>query len=690
MAQEPGDQGAGPAQPFGPFFLDKRIAVGGSAEVFLARPKRGEKPAPRLVVKRLLPSLRQHSDLGTLEREAELHRAVQHPNVVTVYGAGEVNGEPYIAMEYVEGVDVYRLLRRSESEQRPIPAPLAVHIARQVADALGSVHSARNASGRRLEIVHRDINPSNVYLSVTGAVKVGDFGIARTGAPNPVSVGSGKGLKGKFGYLAPEQVAGEPFDHRADLFALSILLGEMLIGERIFPGSGELAVLLAIRDGDYERLRERAGSLPPTLFALCQKGLERRPEARFQSAEEMSAALRPFELPSPDELCLELAEWVRWARDDGGFFRKIEGRIRDSVQRMRAARLATSPPVASGLPQPPPSSSQPPVDTAARIRREGSDLVEVVAFPKLLEMVATGDLGARDAVALMGSAFRAIEDIDELARHLLPSNTQTTRQLHEPGVPDYQAMLADTPMNAVLAYLRSNRETGALFVTRHEGAVERRKEIYLQDGRLHHVASSDRAELLGEYLVRRGALERSQLDAALSIIAHHGGRLGETLITMGLVGPVDLFRAIRDQGRDRVAVLCVWTDGSAGFYRGTVPGHVEFPLDLDLTSPMMAGVIIVSQGDPWSLLSDRGARIRPGPRAATVADERERGLAPSSLQAVVAMIGEDITVGAAVARITAPRTGRGARQIHEKEACAALLVARDIGWIDLDGAGEPG
>jgi len=689
VAQEPGDQGAGPAQPFGPFFLDKRIAVGGSAEVFLARPKRGEKPAPRLVVKRLLPAVRAHSDLGTLEREAELHRAVQHPNVVTVYGAGEVNGEPYIAMEYVEGVDVYRLLRRSESEQRPIPPPLAVHIARQVADALGSVHNARDGNGRRLEIVHRDINPSNVYLSVTGAVKVGDFGIARTGAPGPLSVGSGKGLKGKFGYLAPEQVAGEPFDHRADLFALTVLLGEMLIGERIFPGSGELAVLLAIRDGDYERLRERADSLPPALYALCQKGLERRPEARFQSAEEMSAALRAFELPSPEELCQELSEWVRWARDDGGFFRKIEGRIRDSVQRMRAARLATSPPLMSGG-SVPPQSSLPPADTAARVRREGTDIVEVVSFPKLLEMVATGELGARDTVALMGSAFRAIEDIDELARHLLPSNTQTTRQLHEPGVPDYQAILADTPMNAVLAYLRSNRETGALFVTRREGPVERRKEIYLQDGRLLHVASSDRAELLGEYLVRRGALERAQLDAALSIIARHGGRLGETLIGMGLVEPVDLFRAIRDQGRDRVAVLCAWTDGSAGFYRGTVPGHVEFPLDLDLTSPMMAGVIVASQGDPRSLLPDGAARIWPGPRASTLGDDRERGFAPSSLQAIAGMIGQDITVAEAVARITAPRTGRGARQIHDKEACAALVVARDIGWIEFEGATQRG
>ncbi|MBN2196274.1 MAG: serine/threonine protein kinase [Polyangiaceae bacterium] len=681
MGHDPSDRSLPPAQPFGPFFLDKRIAVGGSAEVFLAHPKYGDRPAPRLVVKRLLPSVRARSDLGLLEREAELHRAVHHPNVVTVFGAGEINGEPYIAMEYVEGVDVYRLLRRAEAEHRPVTPPLAVHIARQVADALGSVHSARDAHGRPLEIVHRDINPSNVYLSVTGAVKVGDFGIARTGTGSPKSVQAGRGLKGKFGYLAPEQVAGEPFDHRADLFALTVLLGEMLIGERIFPGSGELAVLLAIRDGDYERLRERSSALPRALYALCQRGLAQRPEARFQSAVEMSAALSAFELPSPEELCLELAEWVRWAQDDGKFFRKIEGRIRDSVQRMRAARLVTSPPSFSSAVPPPTDAAGPPSETAARVRREGSEVIEVVAFPKLLEMVATGDLGAHDTVALMGSAFRAIEDIEELGRHLLPSNTQTTRQLHEPGVPDYQAMLAETPMNSVLAYLRGGHETGALFVTRREGTVERRKEIYLKDGRLHYVASSDRAELLGEYLVRRGALERARLDEALSIIALHGGRLGDTLIEMNLVEPIDLFRAIRDQGRDRVAALCTWTDGNACFYRGTVPGRVEFPLDLDLTSPMMAGVVVISQGDLWSLLPNPDAPMEEGPRAAKVADERERGNAPSSLQAIAAMVSETITIGGAVARITAPRSGRGARTISEKEACAAVLVARDIGWI---------
>ena len=223
------------AIPFGPFVLERRLAVGGSAEVFLARPRSGEAPAPRLVVKRLLPELREDDSFSLLEHEARLHQAVVHENVVRIFGAGLVGSEPYLAMEYVDGVDVYGLLRRAETEQRRIPARLAVFIACAIARALSSVHDATDSDGAPLFIVHRDVTPSNIYLSNQGEVKLGDFGIARvTRAPR-----SGQptaGLKGKFGYLAPEQVAGEEFDHRADLFSLAVVLGELLIGKARVSG----------------------------------------------------------------------------------------------------------------------------------------------------------------------------------------------------------------------------------------------------------------------------------------------------------------------------------------------------------------------------------------------------------------------------------------------------------------------
>jgi eukaryotic-like serine/threonine-protein kinase len=674
-------------QPFGPFVLERRIAVGGSAEVFLARPKIGTQPAAHLVVKRLLRSVREGGEFDALEREAELHRAVRHPNVVDVYGAGMVGEEPYLALEYVDGVDLYRLLRRAESEQRRIPPSLAAHVAREVADALSAVHGARDSEGNGLHIVHRDVTPSNILLSTEGSVKLGDFGIARFEHRLKPTPHSGGGLKGKFGYLSPEQVAGEPSDHRADLFALAAVFGEMLIGERVFPGSGQLAVLLAIRDVNIEPLRRAAVGLPHGMLAVCERGLSREPDDRYADASELSRALAGFEQPSPDELKKTLAEWVRWAKDSSELAKRIEGQVRDSVQRMHAVRTRSSGHMRAAVPIAAPTSTaitQRPesvsVASDSRVKRTDGQMLEHVPFAKLIEMIATGDLGSDDEVAVLGGDFRPIREINELARHLLPSTTATTSRIFEPGVPDYQALLRATSMLEVLSHMRQKSETGALFVerSRQMGAAVR-KELYLNGGRLLHVASSDREELLGEYLVRRGRLTREQLDAALGSLQRFGGRLGDTLIGLQLVDAVDVFRAIRDQGRDRVAALSTWDEGLVTFYRGTAPTRVEFPLDLDLASPMMAGTILRSKGEPSSFLP-RDRLVVPGPRYEAGKLSRERGTAPASLQYVMTFVTERLSPEAALERITQYRPGRDARAVSPKEAAAALLVAELLGW----------
>jgi serine/threonine protein kinase len=672
-------------QPFGPFVLERRIAVGGSAEVFLARPKIGTLPAARLVVKRLLRSVREGGEFDALEREAELHRAVKHANVVDVYGAGMVGEEPYLALEYVDGVDLYRLLRRAESEQRRFPPGLAAHIAREVAEALTAVHGARDSEGNGLHIVHRDVTPSNILLSSDGSVKLGDFGIARFEHRLKPTQNSGGGLKGKFGYLSPEQVAGEPSDHRADLFALTAVFGEMLIGERVFPGSGQLAVLLAIRDVNIEPLRRGASLLAPGMLAVCERGLARDPDDRYADAGEFAQALSAFEKPSREELKKTLAEWVMWAKDSSELAKRIEGQVRDSVQRMQAVRTRSSgampavrAPSQTSVAQQRPDSLP---AAGSRIKRTDGHVLEDVSFAKLIEMIATGDLGADDEVALMGVHFKPIRELTELARHLLPSTTATTSRIFEPGVPDYQALLRDTSMLEVLAHMRQKGETGALFVERAKSmGASVRKELYLSNGRLLHVASSDREELLGEYLVRRGRLTREQLDAALGSLQKFGGRLGDTLIGLALVNAVDVFRAIRDQGRDRVAALSTWEEGLVTFYRGTAPTRVEFPLDLDLASPMMAGTILRSKGEPRSLLPTGGKTVGPGPRFEAGKLPRERGAAPASLQYVMTFLPDQLPIDAALERITDYRPGREARAVSPKEAAAALLVAELLGW----------
>lgn len=661
--------------------------------MFLARPRRGARPAPRFVVKRVLSRSERDDAFRMLVHEAELNQAVRHPNVVEVFGAGQVDGEPYLAMEYVEGVDLFRLLRRAENEQRPLPHELCAYVAGRVAAALSAVHRATDASNVPLEIVHRDVTPSNVYLSNDGAIKLGDFGIARVSEPRIRATQPTAGLKGKFGYLSPEQIAGEPFDHRADLFALTVVLGEMLIGERIFPGSGQLAVLLAIRDGNFEPLRRRRADLPKELYELCLHGLARDPAARFQSAEEFEESLRPFELPSSEELRIVLSTWVRWAADSTQLAQRIKGQIRDSVERMRAVRMATAtidPPPSIGLtftteaPQSSVSAPPPSERVVVRVRMSANGNVEDIGFPRLVEMIATGDLCGDDEVAFHGDQLRPIREVGSLARYLMPSTTATTARVFQVGVPDYQTPLRDSPLLEILARMRSNLETGALFVERRdESGTQKRKEIYLRDGRLLHVASSERDELLGEYLIRRGALVRQELESALEVIARDGGRLGDTLVGLGLVGAVDIFRAIRDLGRDRVAALCSWTRGTASFYRGTAPSHVEFPLDLDLASPMMAGVLVATQGSPLVQLPSPTTEVVPGARAPAMASRKERGSVPVALLLLQQLATQSLSLQECIRELTRITMPKGARNITEREAGAALIVARLLGWVSF-------
>src|SRR6202020_3254687 len=147
----------------------------------------------------------------------------------------------------------------------------------------------RDDQGRALGIIHRDVTPSNLYLSESGKVKLGDFGIARSTSRATMRNAASAVLKGKFSYLAPEQGAGEGFDHRADLCSLATVLAEMLLGKPLFPGGGQLAVLLAIRDCRIDALQEIRDSLPPGLHEVLKRALSRDPKTRYQTADQFAS-----------------------------------------------------------------------------------------------------------------------------------------------------------------------------------------------------------------------------------------------------------------------------------------------------------------------------------------------------------------------------------------------------------------
>ncbi len=627
-----------PPLRFGPFLLDSRIAVGGTAEVYLARPSTPDSGLPeRLVVKRLLPHFASDPDGRTMfEREATLHAAVTHVNVVTVFHAGvDARGEPYLAMEYIDGVDGYRLLRRLRQDDELLPVSVAVYIAREVLRALESVHAARDPlSGGALGIVHRDVSPSNIYLSKEGKVKLGDFGIARSTTRTTLRSEAGQVLKGKFAYLAPEQVAGDPSDHRADLFSLATVFAEILLNRPLFPGGGQLAILLAIRDCKTDALHEIRPRLPPGLFEVMVRALSRDPTHRFATATAFAAALAPFEA-DPRLAMHEIAARVRRVESSSPSSSDTMAAVRESARAMRAVKpvhptpieaFATSPLTAPRVAKPttlpngaraapgiPPTraplqSALPraePLDPKTEeyelapswVRKQNGDSLGPWTFARLMEALATGQIIRGDKVDFVGRGFEDVDRISEFTR-FLPALTATTGKVLGPGAPDFSDDLSNVSMLQALVRLLARVETGVLFAERtDDNGDSTRKELYFNSGKLHHVASTNASELLGEYLVRRGALEREELDLALAVLPRYGGRMGDTLISMGLLGPVDIFRAIREQGRDRVADLFLWRSGAVTFYRGQTAPQVEFPLELDLPSLMLSGLEALKPGD---------------------------------------------------------------------------------------------
>ena len=345
------------------------------------------------------------------------------------------------------------------------------------------------------------------------------------------------------------------------------------------------------------------------------------PESRYPTATDFAHALAPFEA-DPRLAVREISARVRWVRaasssDSMAAVRESARaiRVRARVERRaEAAGLEASrrrrfrverAAVVSELPneldsEPPEHKTEEYELLPSFVLKANGEKIGPWTFARLMEALATGTLQRGDKVDFVGRGMRDVEDIEEFAR-FFPPPSATTGKLDGPGAPDFKDDLNNVSMLHTLMRVLLHRETGVLFAERPEESPQSgggaHKELYFVAGKLHHVASSNASELLGEYLVRRGKLEREELDLALAVLPRYGGRMGDTLISMGLVGPVDIFRAIREQGRDRVADLFLWRSGVVTFYRGQTSPPVEFPLDLDLPALMLAGLEAAKPGE---------------------------------------------------------------------------------------------
>jgi hypothetical protein len=282
------------AEEFGRYKLVEMLGVGGMAEVYLARQRAVTGAEKVVVLKRILPHLAHDSQfIEMFLQEARLAARIRHPNVVQIFDMGQNQRSYFMAMEYVQGWDLGRLLQSATKLRRPFPPALAARICAEVASALDAAHSALDPQGHPSPILHRDVSPQNILISREGAVKLTDFGIAKAlenGRLTPTTT-----LKGKLAYMAPEVVLGfTAVDTRADIFSLGIVLYELLTLEKLFRRASDYATIYALLHDRIPAPSELRPGIPVQLDHIGLRALARDPNERFATARAFSDALHSF------------------------------------------------------------------------------------------------------------------------------------------------------------------------------------------------------------------------------------------------------------------------------------------------------------------------------------------------------------------------------------------------------------
>jgi serine/threonine-protein kinase len=564
----------------GPYELLRRIATGGMAEVYVARRGGPHGFQKTMAVKRILPQYARDPDfVAMFVDEARVCARLAHPNIVQVFDFGEQDGELYMAMEYVDGTTGARVIRAAASQEgAEVPLDVCLHVSLSILRALDYAHSARDDQGKPLALVHRDVSPGNVLIDRAGTVKLTDFGIARA-AEIERRTDAGQ-LKGKLGYMSPEQVLGRDLDARSDIFTMGIVLAEMLILRPLFSGGKELDVLLRIRDADLTPVDRAGARVPDDVKAVLLRALARDPMLRWPTAGAFADALDeivrrrrlqvgPAKLGTfVDKLGLcGPAGSEEDTRDLDAQNVQIES---DTSTRRVLLREAEELAKEGGVP----SERQLPPRTY-RVRKADGTIVGPMAFPAVIELFATGEVGSSCHIGQDRGKFKPPVEFPELARFLSSPALKWDVDFPADAIDRGQFDPARLPTR--LFHVAVRRETGALVLK--DGA--HKKRIFFVEGSPECVTSTERTELLGEFLIRRGQVLRMEVEMALAMLPRFGGRLGDALVGIGVLRPIELFRAVHDQTQERLVQVFQWKRGEMAFARGVRSQEETFPLGVD-------------------------------------------------------------------------------------------------------------
>jgi len=570
----------------GPYELLRRIATGGMAEVYLAR-RAGPHGFQKLVaVKRILPQYARDPDfVAMFVDEARVCARLGHPNIVQVFDFGEQDGELYMAMEYVDGTTGARVIRAAAGRGEEIPLDACLHITLSILRALEYAHGARDDEGKPLSLVHRDVSPGNVLIDRSGAVKLTDFGIARA-AEIERRTDAGQ-LKGKLGYMSPEQVVGRELDARSDIFTLGIVLAEMLILRPLFSGGKELDVLLRIRDADLSAIDRAGARVPDDLRAVLFRALSRDPMLRWPSASAFAEAIEeivrrrrlqvgPSRLAGfVERLGLIDAAEAEETTGDTGVTSTAPIEVDTSTRRVLKDTDETPRPGRVAPAGGPAEASHAVSPSIYRVQTDDGAVLGPMPFPRLVELFATGEVGSTCSIARENGRFKPAADYEELSRFMTSPALKWDVEFPTEALERSAVDPARVPTR--LFQLAVRRETGVLIL--RDGS--RKKRIFFVEGAPELVTSTDKRELLGEFLIERGQVLRMEVEMALAMLPRFGGRLGDALVGIHVLRPIELFRAIHDQTQERLIETFRWKRGEIAFARGVRSQEETFPLGVD-------------------------------------------------------------------------------------------------------------
>ncbi len=599
----------------GKYTIIEKIGSGGMAEIYKAALKGAGGFEKVVVIKKELPGYANNeSFIRMLVQEAKLASLLHHPGIVQIYELGEEDRQYYIAMEYVHGKDLLKILSQCAKAKRRLPNEAVLFIVAEVAAALDHAHQASDLRGQPLGIIHRDVSPSNIIISYDGNVKIMDFGVAKakTQSGDKTRVGV---LKGKIGYMSPEQVMGKEIDRRSDIFSLGVILYEAIVLKRLFLGKADLETLLNIRDVRVDKKIERYKELiPDPIEKIMRTALARNPDERYQTAGALHDAIYDFLFDQkikytstdlkgvlaelfdkedpliPETFLQEEDEEVTSSSAPGSS-------VASSPLTGTSANTVSEPPSQPALTARGPGTTgsglrlsdlkaqagTTPFDVAGakfQVKGPNGEVFGPVSFENLMKMMKAGAISDEELISVDEGSWKEPRDlgvfqgVDQVAGPV------------EAKPPLYQGEFTRLTIPRLLFNILKNRLSGRLLVKQRVAT----KNIYLKNNRITHVTSNLKPELLGVSLLKRGIISQQQIDEAVEFSRTRGVKLGGALIALKYIRPYELSRLMELFTIEKIEEIFTWQKGEYRFYDQEFPPEDVILISVEVP-PVLTGSV---------------------------------------------------------------------------------------------------